>query len=379
MKIKAGISIIWITVFLILMGAVSAVDATVVRVEPASQTVSAGEDFSVDVYVDTVTELTADGAILHFDPAAMRATAVTEGITSGYPKFFTCEEIDNTTGLVTFTYGLSPGSSVSGSGPLITIELTADSIAEGTYNLDLTDVGFYDEIGPIQVEGIYNGTVIITGGVTPTPTAGDGDGGTRRDALLRKTPTPTITPVPTPTPTEEEKTYENITSAGELTVEILDKKLTITFKKNVSGVKITAKEFVEKPADISDAPGIVFKYLEYNIENVSAEDIEKATIPFDVPKSWIASENIDPVTIKLNRYYGGVWSPLPTEKIGEDNDNIHYSAEAEGLSLFAITGEKKTEAPVTTPSSAMWIWGVVGVVLLIVVIAGVWYIKKKRK
>ena len=67
---------------------------------------------------------------------------------------------------------------------------------------------------------------------------------------------------------------------------------------------------------------------------------------------------------------------------GEDADKIHYSAETEGLSLFAITGEKKTEveAPVTSPSPAIWVWGVLGVVLLIVVIAGVrLHIKKKRK
>ena len=149
------------------------------------------------------------------------------------------------------------------------------------------------------------------------------------------------------------------------------------FKKNVSGVKITAKELVEKPADIPDAPDIVFKYLEYHIENVLAEDIGEITIPFDVPKSWIASENIDPVTVRLNRYYEDVWNPLPTEKVGEDDEYIYYSAETEGLSLFAIIGEKKREVEV--PTSAMWVWAIVGVVLLIVVIPGVWHIKKKRK
>ena len=44
--------------------------------------------------------------------------------------------------------------------------------------------------------------------------------------------------------------------------------------------------------------------------------------------------------------------------------------------FFSITGEEKTEAP----SAAIWVWGVLGVVLLIVVIAGVClHIKKKRK
>ena len=251
-------------------------------------------------------------------------------------------------------------------------------------DVQLQDINQQD----IPIDALINGTFTISGGPTPTPSpteppAGDGGDGVAPTPTTSPTLTPTPSPTPkpslapSPTPREEEKTYENITSGEEVTVEILDNELTITFKKNVSGVKITAKELVEKPADIPDAPGIVFRYLEYHIENVSAEDIVKIAIPFDVPKSWIASENIDPVTIKLNRYYEGVWNPLPTKKVGEDKENMHYSAETEGLSIFAITGEKKTEA--VAPAPAIWVWGVIGVVLLIVVIAGVWYIKKKRK
>ena len=356
--------------------------ATVVKIEPSTQNVLAGEGFSVDVTIEDITDMAANGAILHFEHSSMQATGITAGVISTFPV----TTIDNTAGTVTFAYALQTGS-YTGSGVLATIEFTAAASAEGTFELDLTDVELYDPNLNLIPTGVSNGTVTITSKPTPTPTSTPttgGNGGARRDALPRKTPTPTptptITPVPIPSPTEEEKTYENITVAKKVTVEILDKELTITFKKNVSGVKITAKEFIEKPAGVPDAPGIVFKYQEYTIENVSAEDIEKAMIPFDVPKSWIASENIDPVTIKLNRYYEGAWNPLPTEKIGEDDENIHYSAEAEGLSIFAITGEKKTEAPVTTPSSAILVWGVLGVVLLIVVIViGVWYIKKRRQ
>jgi hypothetical protein len=158
--IRAGVGI-GIAVALLLLSAVPAVNATIVSIEPDSQTVLAGEDFSVDVYVDTVTELTVAGAVLHFEQAAVQATAITEGITSGYPHFYTFEDIDNTTGLVTFTYGLSPGSSVSGSGPLATINFTADVLAEGTYNLDLTDVELFDEVGPILLDAVHNGTVTV--------------------------------------------------------------------------------------------------------------------------------------------------------------------------------------------------------------------------
>lgn len=214
---------------------------------------------------------------------------------------------------------------------------------------------------------IINITVLPTG-ITPIPTP----------PSVTKTPPPTPTGhggAP-PTPIEEVKTYKNIAAGEEVKVELLGKELKITFKKGVPEAKITAKEFVEKPADVPDAPGIVFKYLEYNIENVSPEDIGKITIPFDVPKTWIASENIDPATIKLNRYYNGVWNPLPTEKVSEDAEYIHYSAEAEGLSIFAITGEKKTEVPLAS------IRVVICTVLLLLVITiisiGVWHYKKRK-
>jgi PGF-pre-PGF domain-containing protein len=232
-----------------------------------------------------------------------------------------------------------------------------------------TYTGTYTGMTPMAI----NVTVSPTG-VTPPPV----------------TETPPATPggaspvkTPKPTPIEEAKTYKNIAAGEEVKVELLGKELGITFKKEVPEAKITAKEFVEKPADVPDAPGIVFKYLEYNIENVSPEDIEKITIPFDVPKSWIASENVDPATIKLNRYYNGVWNPLPTEKVSEDAEYMHYFAEAEGLSIFAITGEKKTEVEVPAPAPApatAWVWVVVGAVLVVLVVsAGVWYMKKRKR
>ena len=253
--------------------------------------------------------------------------------------------------------------------PIYNYTAVGSATASSTFKIDVQGDNYR---GSETFEGspfgfyVINVTVSPTGGVTPTPTPTPTTGGDEEGGAPAKTPSTTSI--------EEEKTYENITAGEEVKVELLERELEITFKNNLPGVKITAKELVEKPADVPDAPGIVFKYLEYNIENAEPEDIERVTIPFDVPKSWIASQNIEPATTKLNRYYNGVWNPLPTEKVGEDVDNIHYSAETEGLSLFAITGEKKPEAP----SPATWVWIVLGVLLVIVVIAGVWYMKKRK-
>ncbi len=242
------------------------------------------------------------------------------------------------------------------------IKVTADSNGDFVLN--------------ISTEGVPTGEFLISaGGMEKTVHVVSAE-------ELTPTPTPSSSPTPSPTPIEEEKTYENIPAGEEVKVELLDKELTITFKKNVSGVKITAKELVERPTGVPDAPGIVFRYLECHIENVSPEDIEKITIPFDVPKSWIASENIDPVTIKLNRYYEGVWNPLRTEKVGEDGDIIRYSAEAGGLSLFAITGEKKMETTAITISQTWIVIAGIGIsITLLLIIGGVigYYYKKRRE
>ena len=64
-------------------------------------------------------------------------------------------------------------------------------------------------------------------------------------------------------------------------------------------------------------------------------------------------------------------------EINELKDNEGRSVRFERKNgFFSITGEEKTEAL----SAAIWVWGVLGVVLLIVVIAGVClHIKKKKK
>lgn len=161
------VRIVGLTLALVLpfLASVYAVDATVVSVDPATQNVAAGQTFTVDVAVDNVTEMTTDGAYLHFDSAAMQALGVTEGLTSGNPHLVTIETIDNTNGEVVFTYSIT--NNVSGSGALVTIQFRADQNANGTYPLNLTDVELYNETGLIPLGGINNGSVNITGREIP--------------------------------------------------------------------------------------------------------------------------------------------------------------------------------------------------------------------
>ena len=143
--------------------------ATVVKVEPATQEVSAGEGFCVDVVIEDIKDMAADGAILHFDPNAMQATKITEGeFLMGGGTTLPVEIIDNTAGTVTFAYALSTGS-VGGSGVLATIEFTAGASAEGTFDLSLTNVELYDPNLNLIPTDVFNGTITIGGPTAPTP------------------------------------------------------------------------------------------------------------------------------------------------------------------------------------------------------------------
>ena len=127
--------------------------------------------------------------------------------------------------------------------------------------------------------------------------------------------------------------------------------------KNVSNVMVEV-ERIDKPSDIPAPSSVSYAYLDIKVENVGGAKID-GKIEFKVAKSWVADNNIDEATVRLNRYDGGGWKALPTSKTGEDNATVYFEAETTGFSTFAITGEKKvvvdaaaTPIPTSTPASA---------------------------
>ena len=129
----------------------------VVRVSPETQMVSAGNSFGVNIIVEAVTDMAADGAVLHFDPLAMQANDVTAGVISTFP----IEQIDNTAGTVTFAYAFASGV-FNGSGTLASVEFATNASATDTFNLTLTDVELLRPNGSaIQIE-VFNGTVTLS-------------------------------------------------------------------------------------------------------------------------------------------------------------------------------------------------------------------------
>ena len=181
------------------------------------------------------------------------------------------------------------------------------------------------------------------GAAAASSSGGGGGGGAAVTAVEEKV---TIDTIPANTPM-----VIDITKTKELAVD----EIVITTNTVATSVAVTVKESskpADAPAPVSTA-GVVYKYVEITVANITASSISTAKVKFKVTKSWITSNGIDANTVKLNRYVGTDWIKLATSKVSEDGTDITYEADTPGFSTFAITGEKvatatPTPAPVTT-------------------------------
>ena len=155
----------FITVIL-LMGVVpflvEATDTTFVQIIPASQTVSTGQTFILNVSCTPDQSIKLYEFKVSFNPTILHANSVTEGnIFNGYTTFFNPGIINNTAGTIINVFGVIVGSgSVSSSGNCAYISFTAH-LASGTSAVDLYNVGVTDETAYVPIT-VTNGDVTIT-------------------------------------------------------------------------------------------------------------------------------------------------------------------------------------------------------------------------
>jgi hypothetical protein len=174
----------------------------VVRIEPASQEVTTGSQFTVRVMVDDVANLGSYEFILQFDPSVVTYESVANGDflgSTGRQVFCPPAIVDVVAGTVRFGCASSgSGTPPSGSGQLAEVIFSAD--AEGTSPLDLIMVSLSNPLAEDIPAFAENGSVSVvagTPGPTFTPTL------TRTPTLsptptLPSTPTPTVGPTPVP-------------------------------------------------------------------------------------------------------------------------------------------------------------------------------------
>jgi uncharacterized repeat protein (TIGR02543 family) len=155
---------VWITMLLLLTIIplpIRADSLTIVQVNPASKTISAGQTFSLNIACTPGQTIKAYELKLSFNPTLLQANSVTEGtIFNGYTTFFNAGTINNAAGTIVDVYGLIEGAgSVSNPGSLVSLSFTARS-ASGTSAIALFEVGITNETAYVPIT-VTNGTVIL--------------------------------------------------------------------------------------------------------------------------------------------------------------------------------------------------------------------------
>lgn len=156
------------------------------------------------------------------------------------------------------------------------------------------------------------------------------------------------------TGTGAKKTFVKITPGVAQIMKFYNKatgirQIKIQVKNKVQNVKITITKVDGKPATITkEISGKVYKYMSIDHENINDSDIDTAEIEFEVEKSWLTDNNLDPDSIKLMRYSNDNWEILETEKTSETANYYYYKAKTPGFSYFAIVGNPETATTTTS-------------------------------
>ena len=143
-KLKA-IALFIVIICFIVFGVIIVVgdgEATLVSINPVTQSVSTGETFIVNVSCVPGQPIKAFEFKLSFNALLLHANSVSEGdIFDGYNTYFNDGTINNTVGTIIDIYDLIVGvGNVSDSGTLVTISFTALDMIGVSY-LNLIDVG----------------------------------------------------------------------------------------------------------------------------------------------------------------------------------------------------------------------------------------------
>jgi len=230
----------------------------------------------------------------------------------------------------------------------IKYKVIAPSSGEGTFTGEWVDLLV---LSPELEEGKERWHTVAPEGGTLVEIGGGGAGAKEEEVTVTSTPTPYV-----PAVTKASRSFPVMEAGKEVATTFKDmdvSMIALKADKNVNDVKVEV-ERIERTPDIPAPSGVAYTYLDMNVENTGGAKIE-GKIEFKVAKSWLANNNIDEATVKLNRYDENEgWEALPSMKVREDNDFVFFEAPTPGFSTFAVTGEAKeeVEAAAATPTPA---------------------------
>ena len=116
--------------------------------------------------------------------------------------------------------------------------------------------------------------------------------------------------------------------------------LTFKTKNKVADVSIEVGSLKEKPSNLVEPSGILYQYIEIVTDKIAEDDIGFVSINFKVSKEWINENDINELSINLNRKIDNSWERLKTNKRNFDVNYIYFNSVSAGFSVFAVTGVK---------------------------------------
>jgi len=139
---------------------------------------------------------------------------------------------------------------------------------------------------------------------------------------------------------------------------------------------VQAQQLSERPAEVTDVPsghGLVGYYM--RIE--TGARVDNATVEFKVPKLWIRVNGVDNASVRLLRYHNGEWNELDTTLLSDDENDVYFSAETPGFSVFAVAATPTQPFSGTLPLYLVAAAAIVLIVVTLVIIMV--YLSRGRK
>ena len=125
----------------------------------------------------------------------------------------------------------------------------------------------------------------------------------------------------------------------------------ITAANSIPRLMVTVKG-TTAPSAAVPPDGDVYEYIEITLYWANPDDIESAVIVFTIPVDWLHEHGMTPEDVGLMRYVGGVWQPLDTVFLGEEDGVYRFRAATPGFSTFAIAAVAPENTTVTPEATA---------------------------
>lgn len=270
------------------------------------------------------------------------------------------------------------------------ITLNFDTAGSGESNGEFTAKCQASDVGSTS-ETTRRFTVAASGGTTGT--TGGGGGGAGGSG--------------TPQTTTKTIEYASIVAGKLKVIQNIGgglKSISFKLKSSVTAATMEVATSATKPSTVPSAPNSkVARFFEIKTTSIKNENIDEATITFEVDKAWMDSNNIKDNEIALYRYDNNKWEKFLATKapVQSATNKVTYRSNVPGFSVWAIafaeaaptpgageeedgtgeTGEAGEEEPtpeVSKPSKAGTI--VLWVVIIIIVVGAIaYYLMKKKK